>query len=121
MEQVRACLAQAQDAYRQAAAALSAARHEAAQNFCEQLAKTVSELAMEGASFEFSFDELPFERWGEAGSEQVELLYQPAPASKPRPLRRIASGGELSRILLALECLHYDSSDTSVSRSDHRL
>lgn len=95
MEQARACLAQAQDAYRQAAVALSAARHEAAQNFCEQLAKTVSELAMEGASFEFSFDELPFERWGEAGSEQVELLYQPAPASKPRPLRRIASGGEL--------------------------
>lgn len=117
MEQARACLAQAQDAYRQAAVALSAARHEAAQNFCEQLAKTVSELAMEGASFEFSFDELPFERWGEAGSEQVELLYQPAPASKPRPLRRIASGGELSRILLALECLHYDSSDTGASRS----
>ncbi len=117
MKQARACLAQAQDAYRQAAAALSAARHEAAQNFCEQLAKTVSELAMEGASFEFSFDELPFERWGEVGSEQVELLYQPAPASKPRPLRRIASGGELSRILLALECLHYDSSDTGASRS----
>lgn len=32
-------------------------------------------------------------------------------------MRRIASGGELSRILLALECLHYDSSDTGASRS----
>lgn len=64
---------------------------------------------MEGARFEFSFDELGFERWGETGSEQIELLYQPAPTSKPRPLRRIASGGELSRILLALECMHYAS------------
>ena len=109
MEEASARLAQAEDAYRHAAVALSAARHDAARTFCEQLASSVTELAMEGARFEFSFDELGFERWGETGSEQIELLYQPAPTSKPRPLRRIASGGELSRILLALECMHYAS------------
>lgn len=109
MEEARARVAQAEDAYRHAAVALSAARHDAARTFCEQLASSVAELAMEGARFEFSFDELGFERWGETGSEQIELLYQPAPTSKPRPLRRIASGGELSRILLALECMHYAS------------
>lgn len=109
MEEVRARVAQAEDAYRHAAVALSAARHDAARTFCEQLTSSVTELAMEGARFEFSFDELGFERWGETGSEQIELLYQPAPTSKPRPLRRIASGGELSRILLALECMHYAS------------
>lgn len=109
MEEARACVAQAEDAYRHAAVALSAARHDVARTFCEQLASSVTELAMEGARFEFSFDELGFERWGETGSEQIELLYQPAPTSKPRPLRRIASGGELSRILLALECMHYAS------------
>ena len=109
MEEARARVAQAEDAYRHAAVALSAARHDAARTFCEQLASSVTELAMEGARFEFSFDELGFERWGETGSEQIELLYQPAPTSKPRPLRRIASGGELSRILLALECMHYAS------------
>ena len=109
MEEARARVAQAEDAFRQAAVALSAARHDAARTFCEQLASSVAELAMEGARFEFSFAELSFERWGETGSEQIELLYQPAPTSKPRPLRRIASGGELSRILLALECMHYAS------------
>lgn len=117
MEEARARVAQAEDAYRQAAVALSAARHDAARTFCEQLGHAVAELAMEGARFEFSFDELAFERWGESGSEQIELLYQPAPTSKSRPLRRIASGGELSRILLALECLHYDSSDSGITRS----
>ena len=109
MEEARARVAQAEDAYRHAAVALSAARHDAARTFCEQLAASATELAMGGARFEFSFDELGFERWGETGSEQIELLYQPAPTSKPRPLRRIASGGELSRILLALECMHYAS------------
>ncbi len=117
MEETRARVVQAEDAYRQAAVALSAARHDAARTFCEQLGHAVAELAMEGARFEFSFDELAFERWGESGSEQIELLYQPAPTSKSRPLRRIASGGELSRILLALECLHYDSSDSGITRS----
>lgn len=102
-------LVRAEEAYRQAAAALGHMRREAAASFCEQLASSVAELAMEGARFEFSFTELDFERWGETGSEQIELLYQPAPTSKPRPLRRIASGGELSRILLALECMHYAS------------
>ena len=43
------------------AVALSAARHDAARTFCEQLASSVTELAMEGARFEFSFDELGFE------------------------------------------------------------
>lgn len=117
LDEARARVAQAEKAYRQAAAALCAARHEAAQSFCVQLAHAVAELAMEGASFEFSFSELPFERWTESGPEQVELLYQPAPTSKPRPLRRIASGGELSRILLALECIHYDSCDSDAVRA----
>jgi DNA repair protein RecN (Recombination protein N) len=97
----------AESAYRDAAADLEERRHAAATRFCAQLADAVAELAMQGAGFEFAFAPLPFERWSEAGSEQIELLYRPAPSAKARPLRRIASGGELSRILLALECLHY--------------
>ncbi|MGI6032895.1 MAG: DNA repair protein RecN [Coriobacteriales bacterium] len=87
------------------AAALSARRHEAASELCDLLADSVHELSMEGAGFEFGFEELPFERWSEAGPEQVELRYRPSAASQARPLSRIASGGELSRILLALECV----------------
>lgn len=109
LEQARAELHAAESRLRAEARALSDLRHEKAQAFCAQLSSAVHDLAMEDASFEFSFAELPFERWGEAGSEQVELLYRPSAASRPRPLARIASGGELSRILLALECMHLDA------------
>ena len=60
---------------------------------------------MPGARFSFSFESLAGSRWGDAGPAAGELLYSPAPAAAPRPLRQIASGGELSRILLALECV----------------
>lgn len=117
MHDAQAAVEAAHLAYERAASELSQRRHQASRTFCEELAKSVHELAMEGASFDFEFDELPFERWTESGSEQVELMYQPAKAAKMRPLRRIASGGELSRILLALECLHYGSGAHDVERS----
>ena len=84
---------------------LAQVRGQAATRFCEGLAASVHELAMQGAAFEFAFEDLPLARWTDAGSQHAELLYRPAAASAARPLSRIASGGELSRILLALECL----------------
>lgn len=109
LEQARAQADRAEQAYREAARELAALRHEKARAFCEKLAASVHELAMEDASFEFTFAELPFERWGQAGSERVELGYRPAPSSRLRPLGQIASGGELSRILLAIECVYRDA------------
>ena len=97
----------AEAAYREQARVLAQRRAEGATSFCEGLAASVHELAMQGAAFEFAFGELPLERWTEAGSQRVELLYRPAATSAARPLSRIASGGELSRILLALECLRH--------------
>lgn len=87
--------------------ALSAARAASAERFCADLAGAVHELAMEQASFEFSFSRLPFDKWTGAGADRVELLYAPTAQSRPRPLSRIASGGELSRILLSLELIHH--------------
>ncbi len=58
---------------------------------------------MEGARFEVSFAELDFERWTPEGSKRAEFLYAPAPGQAARPLARIASGGELSRVMLALK------------------
>lgn len=107
LDAAREACEKARAAYEEEATALSAVRHEAAARFCAQLSQAVQELAMEGAGFGFSFEELAFEKWGAAGSESAELLYRPAPASKARPLARIASGGELSRILLALECIYH--------------
>lgn len=104
--QARRDMLEAQAAYERSAAQLAELRQRAAGPFCEELAACVHELAMPGASFRFSFEPLAFEQWGEAGSERVELLYSPAAGASARPLRRIASGGELSRVLLALECMH---------------
>lgn len=116
LQTARLLVEETQYTYEAAAQALSDARRAAALEFCAQLSDALAELAMGDARFEFSFTPLAFERWGEAGSEQVELLYQPAPGAKFRPLRRIASGGELSRILLALECLHYDAPNAADAR-----
>ena len=93
--------------YREQARVLAQRRAQGAERFCEGLATSVHELAMQGAAFEFAFEDLPLERWGGAGSQRVELLYRPSATSAARPLSRIASGGELSRILLALECLRH--------------
>jgi DNA repair protein RecN (Recombination protein N) len=84
---------------------LASLRQKTAQQFCEQLATAVHELAMPGAAFAFAATELPPQNWTLQGSQSFELLYRPQETSKPRPLARIASGGELSRVMLALKTL----------------
>ena len=84
---------------------LQALRDEGGARLCRALEASVAELAMPDARFSFSFESLAGSRWGDAGPAAGELLYSPAPAAAPRPLRQIASGGELSRMLLALECV----------------
>ncbi|MGN0037647.1 MAG: DNA repair protein RecN [Coriobacteriales bacterium] len=84
---------------------LQATRDARAGELCRSLEASAAQLAMPQARFAFSFESLAGSRWGDAGPAAGELLYSPAPAAAPRPLRQIASGGELSRILLALECV----------------
>ena len=82
---------------------LDRARADAAPGFVSALQEATSGLAMEGARFEVAFAELEFERWTPEGSKRVEFLYAPAAGQAARPLARIASGGELSRVMLALK------------------
>ncbi|MGI8781086.1 MAG: hypothetical protein ACR2L8_13145 [Solirubrobacteraceae bacterium] len=60
----------------------------------------LAELAMEGASFEARLT--PREAYGPSGGDDVEFLIAPNPGVPAGPLREIASGGELSRVMLAL-------------------
>ena len=87
---------------RDAAAALIAAREAACQVFETGLADASSDLAMPSARFEVSRTPLDREAWTSDGPERVEFLYAPGPGETPRPLARIASGGEVSRVMLAL-------------------
>ena len=67
----------------------------------ERVAGELAELAMEGARLEVAFDAHP-DGFGPHGAETVELLVATNPGMPTSPLRDAASGGELSRIMLAL-------------------
>jgi DNA repair protein RecN (Recombination protein N) len=58
---------------------------------------------MEGARFEVAFRELPFPSWMADGPSRVEFLFASARGQSSQPLSRIASGGEISRVMLALK------------------
>ena len=61
----------------------------------------MARLEMGRAELIWDAKKLPRERWSEAGPDACELLYRSGPGLTPRPLKRIASGGELSRVMLA--------------------
>lgn len=88
---------------REAASALEAVRAAAAPRLVAELTAAVAELAMGGSSFEVALDPLEFEQWTSSGPSKVEFLYSPAAGHPARPLARIASGGEISRVMLALK------------------
>ncbi len=83
------------------AAALHAARRAAAQALKPRIEAELAELAMAEAEFDVQF--APLVELGPAGADQIEMMIRTNPGQPSRPLRRIASGGELSRIMLALK------------------
>lgn len=85
----------------QAARALMKARSVAGPRFCREVVRQMARLEMGGAEVLWDERELPRERWTDSGPSISELLYRSGSGLTPRPLKRIASGGELSRVLLA--------------------
>jgi DNA repair protein RecN (Recombination protein N) len=86
-------------AHAEACAALSAARAAGAPALARDVRERLAELAMAEASFEV---ELLACEPGRSGGEQVQFEIAPNPGVPAAPLREIASGGELSRVMLAL-------------------
>jgi DNA repair protein RecN (Recombination protein N) len=93
-------LAEARAVLAERAAALHDARERAGGRLAEAVRERLAELAMEGASFAVALSgrEVP----GPAGADEVEFLIAPNPGVPAGPLRETASGGELSRVMLAL-------------------
>jgi DNA repair protein RecN (Recombination protein N) len=96
----QAALAEAVSERDRLAAELTAARTEAAPRLAERVRAELETLALEGAEFEVLLD--PRDEIGAGGAERVELLLAPNPGVPAAPLREAASGGELSRVMLAL-------------------
>ncbi|MCL2883388.1 MAG: AAA family ATPase, partial [Coriobacteriia bacterium] len=90
-------------ALEEAALGLSSLRHQAAADLQAHLNASLAELAMPGAGIDFAFSMLARTAWTATGPARFELLYRASPKSLARPLARIASGGELSRLMLALK------------------
>ena len=80
---------------------LTGARRAAAERLSTAVDAELAGLAMPGAHLEVTLE--PLAEPGPWGAESVSLLLQPRPDSPPRPLGEGASGGELSRVMLALE------------------
>jgi hypothetical protein len=101
LEQVQAEIEAAQGELGELAGALTEGRRRAAPLLAEAVRTRLADLAMEGAEFEVALTPRP-DGCGPAGAETVELVIAPNPGVPAGPLREIASGGELSRIMLAL-------------------
>jgi DNA repair protein RecN (Recombination protein N) len=92
--------------YRRHADALSARRLPAAETFSRAIERALTELAMPDTRCDIRFSTVGGEdQWTERGTESAEFYLSPNPGEDLRPLARIASGGELSRIMLALKTL----------------
>jgi len=96
----RADAARAQ--YEAAAGKLSAARRKVAKSLGKQVTQAMQTLAMQGGSFEPAVSPAPPSAHG---ADQVEFLVAGHAGTTPRPLAKVASGGELARISLALSVI----------------
>jgi DNA repair protein RecN (Recombination protein N) len=88
-------------------AQLSEARRKGAAALKVGMERELAELAMTHAVFETSFESHAEPR--SHGFERAEFLFSPNPGEPPKPLGKVASGGELSRLMLALKQLHPES------------
>ena len=93
--------------YRQLAGELSGRRKSAASRLEKAVARILGELAMENTAFRIVFAAPPegasgAHAWRASGTDRVELLISPNPGEPLRPMDQVASGGELSRLMLAL-------------------
>ena len=106
----------------EASGVLSLERQKAAKRFKKEMEKEVRSLGMPETVFEVRFLELaerednpPFlvggKKLTEQGSDQVEFYFSPNPGEPPKPLAKIASGGELSRLMLAIKSLVLNPGD----------
>lgn len=103
LAKLEAAVAETAAAYTHAATALSDQRRKAAARLDAAVAGELAPLRLDAARFRTLVERLPAERWGAEGMDRVEYLIATNPGAPFAPLAKIASGGELSRFILALK------------------
>ncbi|HYC16417.1 MAG TPA: DNA repair protein RecN [Pseudolabrys sp.] len=107
LKTLEAAAAQAEDAFRAAAQALSQARGKAAAALDKAVNGELKPLKLERAKFSTQIDSDPAAA-GPNGVDRAEFWVQTNPGTRPGPLMKVASGGELARFLLALKVVLAD-------------
>lgn len=106
-------------------AILSSIRKEFAKNLEERVKNELAELSMKGARFSINFDALNEETCDETGFDKIEFLFTANAGQPLKPLSKVASGGEMSRFMLAVknitadidqvDTMIFDEIDTGIS------
>ncbi len=104
---LEAALAKAKKEMLSSAEALSKTRKEAAERLCGRVTEELCMLDMPSVTFEVSLT--PLEECAAFGCDDIEFLISANKGELPKPMAKIASGGELSRIMLCLKCVFADS------------
>ena len=103
LDALRLAEREAYDAYEGAATRLRKARKAGAKKLDAAVAAELAPLKLDAARFRTDVQPLPQEKWGASGMDAVEFLIATNPGADFAPLNKIASGGELSRFILALK------------------
>ncbi|MGB4442071.1 MAG: DNA repair protein RecN [Coriobacteriia bacterium] len=103
LDRLHAVAETAEAELRAAASELVSLRDEAVAPFTVRLAAAVADLALPDASFQVARHPLDMGAWTSDGPERIEFLFASGPGESPRPLQKVASGGEVSRVMLALK------------------
>ncbi|MDO4538178.1 MAG: DNA repair protein RecN [Coriobacteriales bacterium] len=116
LNKARRALKKAEDELARAADELDARRAEVAPQLAEAVTEQMAYLEMGTAQLSVAQERMPRAQWTAAGPSKIELLYRPAAGMTARPLRRIASGGEISRVMLACKVVlgEADATETLV-------
>ena len=93
----------ARAAFLAAARSLGKKRAKAARRLDRQVAAELPHLKLDRVAFRTRLETLPEDAWSAAGSERAGFEVATNPGDEPGPIGRIASGGELSRLMLALK------------------
>lgn len=96
---------QAKDSFTKCAVKLTQSRKRTAKQLSEKITDAMQGLSLQGGKFDVQLESLPESRWNAQGCEQIEFLVSANPGQPLKPLNKVASGGELSRISLAIQVI----------------
>jgi DNA repair protein RecN (Recombination protein N) len=102
-QDVVARLAESEKALSKACDALTKGRQAAAKKLAGAVEKEFKDVGLPHAAFDVSVDKTADGAWSAAGRDVIQFLFAPNPGEGKKPMAAVASGGELSRVMLALK------------------